>query len=209
MPEAKVNSHHARFLLYVSVTLIITFLQQEFVLMPELQNFDLVGEETKARMLESWQKWRWLSFLIAPIPLILRLVFVPLCLFIGSFFFSEMSGRKFPDWWGVAMNVQAIMILYSIFLCIVNVSAGADVAFKITKYTSLLFLEGSNPEQWIKIPLSAINLVEITYWLLMTWAIKTQTGRGFGKSINFVLASYGHGYLLYIILLMFLTLYLR
>lgn len=209
MPEARVNSHHARFLLYVSVTLIITFLQQEFVLMPELLNFDLVGEETKARMLESWQKWRWLSFLIAPIPLILRLVFVTLCLFIGSFFFSGMSGRKFPDWWGVAMNVQAIMILYSIFLCIVNVSAGTDVAFKITKYTSLLFLEGSNPEQWIKIPLSAINLVEISYWLMMTWAIKAQTGRGFGKSFKFVMSSYGTGYLLYIILLMFLTLYLR
>ena len=40
------------FLLYVSVVLIITFLQQEFVLMPELQNFDLVDDEAKAQLLE-------------------------------------------------------------------------------------------------------------------------------------------------------------
>lgn len=46
------------FLLYVSVMLIITFLQQEFVLMPELQNFDLVDDEAKAQLLERWQKWR-------------------------------------------------------------------------------------------------------------------------------------------------------
>ena len=55
------------FLLYVGVMLITTFLQQEFVLMPELQNFDLVGDEARAQMLEKWQKWRWLSFVAAPI----------------------------------------------------------------------------------------------------------------------------------------------
>ena len=39
------------FLLYVGVMLITTFLQQEFVLMPELQNFDLVGDEARAQMM--------------------------------------------------------------------------------------------------------------------------------------------------------------
>ena len=38
------------FLLYVSVMLIITFLQQEFVFLPELLNFDLVGDVKKAQM---------------------------------------------------------------------------------------------------------------------------------------------------------------
>ena len=82
------------FLLYVSVVLIITFLQQEFVLMPELQNFDLVDDEAKAQLLERWQKWRWVSFVVTPLLLLLRLGLVSLCLFVGSFFFSEMSGRE-------------------------------------------------------------------------------------------------------------------
>ncbi len=42
--------------------LIITFLQQEFVLLPELQNLDLIGENTKAELLENNQKWRWMEF---------------------------------------------------------------------------------------------------------------------------------------------------
>ena len=108
------------FLLYVSVVLIITFLQQEFVLMPELQNFDLVDDEAKAQLLERWQKWRWVSFVVTPLLLLLRLGLVSLCLFVGSFFFSEMSGRVFKDWWTVAMNAQAVMILYSVVLCITN-----------------------------------------------------------------------------------------
>lgn len=209
MPGTRVNNHLDKFLLYVSVMLIITFIQQEFILMPELQNFDLIGEDSKVRMLESWQKWRWVSFFIAPILLTLRLWLVSLCLFIGSFFFAEMSGRKFSDWWGVAMNVQAIMILYSIVLCIVNISAGSNATFEVTKYTSLLFLDGDNLEQWIRIPLSAINLIEIAYWIMMAWCVSVLTGCGLCKSFKFVMSSYGTGYLFYIILLMFLTLYLR
>lgn len=126
------------FLLYVGVMLITTFLQQEFVLIPELQNFDLVGDEARAQMLEKWQKWRWLSFVAAPILLLLRLSLVSLCLFVGSFFSAEMAGRKFRDWWGVAMKAQAVMILYSVVLCVVNVTSGANEAQTLTNCTSLL-----------------------------------------------------------------------
>lgn len=196
------------FLLYVSVVLIITFLQQEFVLMPELQNFDLVDDEAKAQLLERWQKWRWVSFVVTPLLLLLRLGLVSLCLFVGSFFFSEMSGRVFKDWWTVAMNAQAVMILYSVVLCITNLVAGSDMAMEVTKYSSLLFLGGDNIEQWIKLPLSAVNIFEIAYWLVMARLISVRTKIQFGRSWGFVMSSYGVGYLFYIVLLMFLILYL-
>lgn len=188
--------------------LIITFLQQEFVLMPELQNLDIMGEESKARLLEKWQQWRWVSFAIAPLLLLLRLSFVSLCLFIGSFFFAEMSGKKFKDWWGIAMKAQAVMILYSMMLCAVNIALGADKALEVTKYTSLLFLGGDSVEQWIKIPLTAINAFEIVYWFVMARLVGVQTGNRLVKSFGFVMSSYGVGYLFYIVLMMFLVLYL-
>lgn len=55
------NQSIITFLLYVSVMLIITFLQQEFVLLPELQNLDISGEEAKGQLLERYQKTRWIS----------------------------------------------------------------------------------------------------------------------------------------------------
>ena len=196
------------FLLYVSVVLIITFLQQEFVLMPELQNFDLVDDEAKAQLLERWQKWRWVSFVVTPLLLLLRLGLVSLCLFVGSFFFSEMSGRVFKDWWTVAMNAQAVMILYSVVLCITNLVAGSDMAMEVTKYSSLLFFFFFSIEQWIKLPLSAVNIFEIAYWLVMARLISVRTKIQFCRSWGFVMSSYGVGYLFYIVLLMFLILYL-
>ena len=79
------------FLLYVSVILIITYLQQEFVLLPELQHLDIVEEASKTQLLERWQKTRWLAFVIAPLVLLLRLGLVSLCLFVGGFFFADMT----------------------------------------------------------------------------------------------------------------------
>lgn len=59
--SGKTNKELFLFLLYVSVMLIITFLQQEYVLLPELQNLDIIGEEAKGQLLERYQKTRWIS----------------------------------------------------------------------------------------------------------------------------------------------------
>lgn len=205
---ASLSKEKILFLLYVSVMLIITFLQQEFVLLPELQSIDIIGEDVKAELLERYQKVRWFSFLLVPIVLILRLSLVTMCLFIGGFFFPPMSGKTFKDWWGVATIAQAIMLFYSIVLCIVNLTLGSNEAMTITTYTSLLFFGGPEVEQWVKVPLSAINVFEIIYWMLLSMAVGRLCKTKFGESFRFVLSSYGVGYLFYIAFLMFLLLFL-
>lgn len=206
--QSKSESTRYKFLLYVSVMLIITFLQQEFVLLPELQSFNLVGEETKVQMLEKWQKWRWLSFLLVPLVLALRLSLVTLCLFIGSFFFTEMSGHRFKEWWGVALNAQVVILAYSLVLCVVNIMFGANKALEVTTYTSLLFLGGEDIESWVRMPLAAVNVFEILYWIVMALCVGKLCRTKFWQSFKFVMSSYGVGYLFYIALLMFLMLYL-
>lgn len=197
------------FLLYVAVIWIITYLQQEFVLLPELQNLDIVGEAGRAQLLERWQKIRWLAFVLAPVLLLLRLSLVSLCLFVGGFFFADMAGKKYLDWWGVALNAQIVLLLYSVLLCVINLAFGANESLVVTKYTSLLFLSRDNLEQWIRIPLSAINVFELAYWIVMAILTSCLTGVKLGQSLKFVLSTYGVGYLFYIVLLMFLVLYIN
>lgn len=188
--------------------LIITYLQQEFVLLPELQHLDIVEEASKAQLLERWQKMRWLAFVTAPLVLLLRLGLVSLCLFVGGFFFADMAGRKYRDWWDIALKAQAVLLAYSAVLCIVNLMAGANQAMAVSTYSSLLFLGGDSLAQWIKIPLAAANVFEIAYWLVMARLVAVRTENRFAPSFRFVLSSYGVGYLFYIVFLMFLVLYL-
>ena len=202
------SNARALFLLYVSVMLIITFLQQEFVLLPELQNLDIIGEGARAQMLDRYQRMRWTSFLLVPLLLLLRLSLVTLCLFIGSFFFAKINGRKFKDWWGVAMVAQSVMLAYSVILCAVNIGLGVNKAMELTTYTSLLFLGGESIEPWVRMPLSAVNVFEVLYWIVMALLVGRLCRTKFGKSFRFVMSTYGVGYLFYIALLMFLMLYL-
>lgn len=196
------------FLLYVSVMLVVTFLQQEFVLLPELQNIDIIGEESKVQLIERFHQFRWLAYIVAPVILLIRLCLVSICLYLGSFFFSHMSGRKYKEWWDAALQAQVVMVLYSLLLCLVNVYSGMNKGMDITKYSSLLFLAGDNVEQWVKIPLSVVNIFEIVYWCVMSLCIEKMVGVSFGKSFKFVMSSYGVGYLFYIALLMFLVLFM-
>lgn len=202
------DSKYVLFLLYVSVMLVITFLQQEFALLPELQNLDIVSEETKVEILERWQRLRWLSFLLVPIILALRITLVTLCLFIGGFFFTETAGKRFKDWWGVATIAQSVMLIYSIILCIVNLAFGTNMAMEVTTNTSLLFLGGNTIEPWVRMPLAAVNVFEVLYWIVMALCIRKLCGTKIGRSFKFVMSSYGVGYLFYVALLMFLLLYL-
>ena len=151
---------------------------------------------------------RWISFLLVPLLILLRLFLVTLCLFIGSFFFAEMNGKKFKDWWSVTMVAQSVMLVYSVILCTVNIGFGANKAMELTTYTSLLFLGGENIEPWVRMPLAAINVFEILYWVVMALLVGRLCGTSFGKSFKFVMSTYGVGYLFYISFLMFLMLYL-
>lgn len=196
------------FLLYVSVVLIVTFLQQEFVLLPELQGLDIIEDGAKSELIDRYQKWRWLSFVISPLLLIIRLSLVSLCLFIGGFFYSETGGNKFKDWWVVALRAQAVLLVYSVILCYANILIGANQAMTVSKFTSLLFLGSDSMQEWVRMPLAAVNIFEIAYWIVMSVLVSKLVGTKFGRSFKFVMSSYGVGYLCYIVLLMFLMLYI-
>lgn len=201
-------SNRSIFLLYVSVLLLITFIQQEFVFIPELQTLDILSDDAKANLLEKYQKWRWVAFLLTPFLLFIRFLLVASCLFIGGFFMPGIGRNVFREWWGIATKAQIIMIGYSVVLCFVNVRFGSDSALLINKYTSLLFLGGDSIDNWVKIPLSSLNLFEIGYWFIMSYLISKISGLSYGKSFRFTMSSYGIGYLFYIVFLMFLVLYL-
>lgn len=67
---------------------------------------------------------------------------------------------------------------------------------------------GEKIEPWVRMPLAAINVFEVLYWVVMALLVGGLCGTRFGKSFKFVMSTYGVGYLFYIAFLMFLMLYL-
>ena len=188
--------------------LVITFLQQEFVLLPELQNIDIISQDIREDVLAKFQKVRWFTFIVPPLLLILRLSLISFCLYIGSYFFVHCSGRRFSEWLCITVKAQWVILLYSIILCCCNLITKDNQSANIASFCSLLFLANNNLEDWIKLPLTAVNFFEIAYWIVMSVLVSKLVGTNFGRSFKFVMSSYGVGYLCYIVFLMFLMLYI-
>lgn len=196
-------------LLWLSILLLLTWLQQEYVAIPQLTNMPVVNDVVKGKLIENFYKYRWLGFLTPPLALLLRLSLTALCLFIGSFFDETMQGQNFNQWWNVVLKADIIMILASVFSCLLSVVYGVEYTMEISKYFSFAFL--ANPkstEQWVQLPLSAINIFEIGYLFFMSKLLSVQIEKKYWKSFKFIISSYGVGYLFYIVFMMFLILYL-
>lgn len=196
-------------LLYISVLLITIYIQQKYIMIPQISNMAVVDETVKAAIFEGFYKFRWLMFLTPIAILLIRVSLVAMCLFLGSFFIERQQKIKYADGWNVALKSDIILILSSVMVCTIAVMFGAEQAEVVGRYCSLAFLVDPNiTEQWLLVPIAAINIFEIGYWFFMAKLIAVQSGGGYWSSFKFVLSTYGVGYLFYIIFLMFLLLYL-
>ena len=188
--------------------LIVVFIRQEFVFVPQLQNLEIIGDDAKIHLLEKFQNIRWISYFFVPLSIVLRLLLVSLCFFIGSFLIPGMSGFTFSEWFTISMKAHVIWVINNISYCIESVQSSSLQSVVINKYTSLLFLTGDNNiEKWISLPLVSINIFEIVYWIFLAILVSKLAGTKVSTSFRFVMSSYGVGFMFYIVLLMFLMLY--
>lgn len=203
-----VNPLNMLFILF-SFILIITYLQQEYIVIPQLINMPIVDETLKAKIFESYYKHRWLMYLITIAILLIRVSLVSLCLFVGGLFNERQQKIRYADSWNIALKSDIVLILFSVAVCAAAVVAGPDAATEFSHHSSFAFLVDSHiTDQWLLVPIAALNIFEVGYWFFMAKLVAVQTGDGYWSSFKFVLSTYGVGYLFYIVFLMFLLLYL-
>lgn len=185
------------------------YLQQIYIVIPQISNMSVVDEVVRTKIIESYYKYRWLMFLVPIVILLFRVSLVAMCLFLGSFFIEREQQMKYADSWNIALKSDIILILFSIAICAVAVISGSDSATEFSRHSSFAFLVDPNiTEQWLLVPIAALNVFEVGYWFFMAKLVAVQTGDGYWSSFKFVLSTYGVGYLFYIVFLMFLLLYL-
>ena len=196
-------------LLLISVLLGVAYIQQEYIAIPQISNMPVVDEVVKIKILENYYKYRWLTFLIPVVTLFIRISLVALCLFLGNFFNNRQQKIRYSAFWNIALKSDVILILFSVIIGIVALRYGAEQVSEVARYSSFAFLVDSNiTEQWLLVPIAALNIFEVCYWFFMAKMVAVQTGGGYWNSFKFVLSTYGVGYLFYIVFLMFLLLYL-
>lgn len=151
----------------------------------------------------------WLSFVIIPFFLLLKITTVSLLLDFGFFLFRK----------DVRFKNLVTIVIYSEFIFIIVIIVSIFWFFYIkTDYTlediqyfyplSALSLIGYEEiEPWFIYPLQVLNLFEIAYWFTLAYLISKELNDTVSTiGLQIVASSYGIGLLIWVITIMFLTL---
>ena len=116
----KVNNF-SLLIIFITLLIVFTWLQQEYVAIPQLTNMPVVDDAVKGRLIENFYKYRWVGFLTAPLILLLRITLTTLCLFIGGFLDEAMPKQNFRQWWNVVLVSMIFLAVYFWEIALVSV----------------------------------------------------------------------------------------
>jgi len=159
--------------------------------------------------IESFLKIRWLLIVSSAITIVIRMLAISICLYIGSlFFFTGDETNIYYRWWNISVKSQIVMTIYGIIVSLLNLFVSSDVALNFPKNISLCAIFGDKlSEQWMQIPLLAVNVFEVILFVLMSLMVSKEMKTTYSYALKFVFSSYVIPYAVYMCFLMFITIY--
>lgn len=163
--------------------------------------------ERMDEMLDTTKKWEWLSYVMLPIILFLKIFLTATSLFTGALILGvETSFKKLMH---EAVQAEFVMVLPGVVKLLWFSFVRLDYSLQDLQYFSPLsvfsLFNSAEVESWLIYPLQLLNLFEVAYWCVLAWLLRDVLNRDFAGSLGFVAGTYGMGLLLWIILVMFLT----
>lgn len=196
------------FLFLISIVLAITYIQLENIIPLSVEKMDM-PETLKQEFIRHSIKYSWASYLGAILIVMLRILYTTICLYIGSILFAGYDSLCFNKSLNVALKADLLLVLYSLFTVLLIMHLGVDDGQSIVLKTSLAGLANvESIESWILMIMGAFNLFELLYWMLLSLFVSAIIKRKFVESFSFILSTYGLGFLLYLLMMVFITLYI-
>lgn len=187
--EGKFN--YRVYLVYCLILLALSFLINQTVLTKEFY-FNSLGnmqKETIEQMIEIKQEWSWLSYVLIPVKLTIKICMVGLVLKIGFIFIH--SDIKYNKLLNVAIISEIIYILYS---CISTIYALGIKSFEelqnIPSLSLYSLLSHQKVPSYLNYLCRNLSLAEVIYWFLLAYGLSIITSKKYLYMLKFVLSSY-------------------
>ncbi len=206
----KINTTYLFFIL-VFLSFGISFLSKEILKTDELLLNSLAEQLTQEQIqnaLNFREKWQWVTYIIIPLLLLIKISVIALLLDLGAFFFNQEI--KYKKLFNIVVKAEFVFLLVIVFKTIwlyffkTNYSLEDLQYFYPLSMLSVIGYEGL--ESWYIYPFQTVNVFELAYWFILAYllgkALKVSTEKGF----TLVASSYGVGLLIWIVGVMFFTL---
>ncbi|MCP9766785.1 hypothetical protein EGI22_02620 [Lacihabitans sp. LS3-19] len=195
----------------LSILTITTFIfSKEFITNEILVNFysSQLPYAQIETIISKQQKYEWVGYLFIPIIYLLKISLISLCLYTGILL-SNVKTLSFSKIFSAVVLADILFLIPGV-IKIFWFSFQPDYTLEDLQY----FMPGSllnlfNPkeiEPWLVYPLQSINIWEVAFWFALAYELKEYFQEDYTKSFSTVMVSYGSGFLIWVVFVVFLTL---
>ena len=199
------------FLFFILLSLGLSFLIDKGLDMDGLV-YNSLGERFANEQLNTafgfYEKWRWISYAIIPIYLLLKITIIASILDIGLFFYNLDLSFKYI--FNTVIKAEFVFLLILLLKFIWFFFIQTDFILEDIQYfyplsaLNIVGHEGLQP--WFIYPFQVLNLFELAYWIILAYLIGKELNENTDKGLSIVASSYGVGLLIWVVGVMFFTL---
>lgn len=196
------------FIAYNALLAIFAIINIEFLNIEQLLTetlFEQFSSDQVNRILAFNRRWEWVSYLLLPVILLLKIALIAKILDAGIFFIDkELSyGKLFSLVLRAEFIFLAIPLLKFLWFYFIQTDFTLFDLQTFYPLSLLNFTDINKLDQWFIYPLQILNLFEIIYWLVLSYGIKRMLKIPYYQAFNSVMLSYGICLFIWIVAVMF------
>lgn len=174
-----------------------------------------LSSEQIIKVLEFKDKWEWITYILAPLLLLIKTTLVTSVLYIGAFFFSKAK-VTFKQLFNAVVKAEFVFLGVGVLKIVWFYFFQTNYTLEDIQYfyplSALNIIGYQGLDAWFIYPLQVLNLFELAYWLLLSYYVgklaftKKDKGKPMDLGFKIVASSYGSALLLWVVVVMFFTL---
>ncbi len=187
------NNNVSYFLTLASLQLLLGYFAADLLQIKELYTTTLsesLTHEQIQEILNLQSKWEWVGHLILPIILLIKLSVIAAILDVGMFFYNKEI--KYGKLFNIVVKAEYIFTFQEVQ--------------NFYPFSMLHLVGTAGIDSWYFYPLQALNLFELAYWVVLAYLLGKALPIKVEKAFEIVLSSYGVGFFIWVIAIVFLVL---
>ena len=196
-----------KFLIVVAVSLIPLFILDIMVLSEnDIYNYyiSILNSDSIDKIIESWKKWRWISYPISIIFIFIKTLLVTSIIWIVVFISSHK--KTFNEIWGITIWAQLVFAIKNYLLLAIAIFSPEFSLTDLQNFHPLslasIFERDTLPSYWLFI-FQSLNLFEILYWFTLAFLLSKLIKKNLNDGLKLTLSSYVPAFVLWLLAVTF------
>ena len=202
-------------LIIFSSLILLIFLDKTYI-STDSKIFDFLAKDYPSSVVQSYmesqKKWWWVSYVITPIMIGIKVLLVAFCLNFVKIISEKLEDVKFRDILTVVLIAEFVFIIagfYKFFnFYLIDTDYTLETLQTYYPLSLINYKEAISTEKWLAYPLQLANVFELMYWGVLAWGIWQLADKkiSYQRSLGYVALTYGVGLLFWVGVVCFLIL---